>query len=109
MAQDDALERKLRPIFDALDARNYKASVFSPRICACTGRTPTRQADDRPRLPQGALKLADAALSKKYRQEQMLRSLRAFALAKLGRTEEGEQVRHDGSLSAAEHSPPLES
>eukprot|EP00887_Chlorella_sp_A99_P001333 scaffold14.g1333.t1 len=65
MADSDAYNRRLQPVYDAIEVRNWKA----------------------------ALKVADAAL-KKHKGDQLLRALKAYAHIKGGKRAEGLQARH---------------
>ncbi|KAL4447959.1 hypothetical protein ABPG75_005178 [Micractinium tetrahymenae] len=63
---DESYERRLRPVYDALDARSWKQ----------------------------AAKLADAAL-KKFKGDQLVRALKGYALHRSGKPEEALQLMRD--------------
>ena len=112
---DENYERKLRPLYDALDARSYKvramgttppvmgpvaaAQILPPparpppgagQLNAC--RHPLHPPPAPPCHLQQAVKLADAAL-KKYKGDQLVRALKGYALHRSGKHEEALQVR----------------
>ncbi len=110
MAQ--VVERRLPAIYDALDSRNNKVGVnllaftCSPAQAGISCKsTPKRW------FPlQLALKLINSALQKQSK-SQMLRALKAIALQRTGKDEEGLQVRLLAQTScllyAAPHALPL--
>ena len=109
----DAYDRKLRPVYDAIHAGNYKvrpsfrAALTQSRPCDAMHvcmlqpvfgmRAPIRHGS----ADQGALKLANAALSK-YRGEKLLRSLKAHALDRGGRTDDALTVSGASQSDSAE-------
>ena len=108
---DEAYERRLRPVYDALDARSWKARQPGPGAArrarfAAAARRSAAAPHRRPPLRlscatlQQAVKLADGVL-KKAKKDQLARALKAYGLHRCGKAEEALQARQGASASAA--------
>ena len=101
-----AYERKLRPVYDSLDARSYKVSAMQmpassarclaqppPPAAAAAATAASAASPASPPRPaaQQAVKLADAVL-KKYKSDQLVRALKGYALYRSGKGVEALQV-----------------
>lgn len=100
-ADSEVLDRKLRPIYEALDSQNYKVGrrgadplkfPTAPPSTPCTCPPPKTLLTGLPPQPQGALKLINAALEK-HKDNDTLRSLKAIALQRSGKTDEATKAR----------------
>lgn len=94
MSKDsEAFERKLRPIYEALDSNNCKVPPQLQRPpqppAACV--TLARLLDAVLVGTQGALKLTNAALEK-YHGNDLLKALKAVALQRSGKSDEAAKV-----------------
>lgn len=89
----ESFERKVRPIYDALDSRNWKVGCLrrrgSSRVLAVL---PFALHALHRCLPQGALKLCQQALQK-YPENELIKVLKAIGLDRSGKREEANQVQ----------------
>ncbi len=92
MQSDVAYERKLQPVYDAIEAYNTKASELLPMHTSSLSPIWDPLPDGLPVARQGGLKLANAALSK-YKGDQLLRVLKAVLLQRSDRMQESLAVR----------------
>jgi len=84
----DALERKLQPIYDAIDSRSYKVRFKIIHAFCCVKKSDCCFIiSNTLNTLQNALKHTDAAL-KKYPGNQLLSALKAYALQRTGKSDE---------------------